>query len=575
MTLPPRLAAAVRAVDAALESIHLALETLDFGVAGLEVLVEAVALGNELLLPLPEALLLHLDLLGEALAERLLLLLELGVVQLPRARLAKLPRLHLASTVRFVVVLLGRVDQVEHVGSDEDGAQLLEVAVLLVLDLGNAPRVLSALDGAAVVGLHILLRANDREGHGVDEAAGVLHGGSVVVLERRRVDLDALSINHLAHLQTVSISVHGRSCPTYPLLEPRKVRGAQCVGLGHDGNQVDACAELLHNLNVERLQRVARRADEVEAGVDTEVDLVSTARLLLLQHVRLVLVVEELDDGLPRVAVVDVVSESRRVDDGKADWSRQSGPKGISCHTVHTLEELLLELGLGDFNLDRLVHLLVVSSLVVGIVLDCRREERVDEGRLSEARLASHLGQSAGAVRGMGYRGHGTMMVKAAPRLATILCLSYVRLRRCVSAWASIPLVGELCGVLAGCSRAGVGAGAIRTLAMPIGDADSAMVQSGVERRCVWGCLRGVSGGGPMQACCSPVWGRRRMRTGVSRENLRRCRVTAARQRQRQRQHRSVRVVGGGGGERRRRAGGQFGSPFCELRVARGGRHGP
>jgi hypothetical protein len=51
---------------------------------------------------------------------------------------------------------------------------------------------------------------------------------------------------------------------------------------------------------------------------------------------------------------------------------------------LHTLEELLLELGLGDFDLDRLVHLLVVSSLVVGVVLDRGGEEGVDEGRLSE-----------------------------------------------------------------------------------------------------------------------------------------------------------------------------------------------
>ena len=56
-----------------------------------------------------------------------------------------------------------------------------------------------------------------------------------------------------------------------------------------------------------------------------------------------------------------------------------------------TLEELLLELGLGDLNLDGLVHLLVVSSLVVGIVLDGGREESVDEGCLSETGLASNL----------------------------------------------------------------------------------------------------------------------------------------------------------------------------------------
>ena len=58
---------------------------------------------------------------------------------------------------------------------------------------------------------------------------------------------------------------------------------------------------------------------------------------------------------------------------------------------LHTLEELLLELGLGDLNLDGLVHLLVVSSLVVGIVLDGGGEEGVDESSLSETRLASNL----------------------------------------------------------------------------------------------------------------------------------------------------------------------------------------
>lgn len=58
---------------------------------------------------------------------------------------------------------------------------------------------------------------------------------------------------------------------------------------------------------------------------------------------------------------------------------------------TRTLEELLLELSLGDLDLNGLVHLLVVSSLVVGIVLDGGREEGVDEGCLSETGLASNL----------------------------------------------------------------------------------------------------------------------------------------------------------------------------------------
>lgn len=39
--------------------------------------------------------------------------------------------------------------------------------------------------------------------------------------------------------------------------------------------------------------------DEIEAGVNAKVDLVTTAWLLLLQHVRLVLVIQKLDYWLP------------------------------------------------------------------------------------------------------------------------------------------------------------------------------------------------------------------------------------------------------------------------------------
>jgi hypothetical protein len=56
-----------------------------------------------------------------------------------------------------------------------------------------------------------------------------------------------------------------------------------------------------------------------------------------------------------------------------------------------TLEELLLQLSLGDLDLDGLVNLLLVSALVVGVVLDGRREQRVDEGGLAQARLSSDL----------------------------------------------------------------------------------------------------------------------------------------------------------------------------------------
>lgn len=185
---------------ASLHGLELILQLLDLGVGLLEILIETIALSNELLFPLSEALLLDLDLLSEPLPQSLLLLLELGVVELPGPGLAKLARLHLLCAVGFVVLLLGRVDEVEHVGADQDGSHLLEVAVLLVLDLGHTPRVLTALDDAAIAGLDILLGADDGKRHSGHKATRVLGGSLVILLDRGLVDLDVLGLDDADNL---------------------------------------------------------------------------------------------------------------------------------------------------------------------------------------------------------------------------------------------------------------------------------------------------------------------------------------------------------------------------------------
>lgn len=115
------------------------------------------------------------------------------------------------------------------------------------------------------------------------------------------------------------------------MLELGQVSRAESISLGDDGNQVDARAQALHDLNVKGLEGVAGRADEVQAGMDTEIDLVLSTGLLLLKHVRLVLVVEELDDGLPGVAVVDIVAKAGGVDNGQSDWKWTVS----CCHTCY------------------------------------------------------------------------------------------------------------------------------------------------------------------------------------------------------------------------------------------------
>ena len=288
---------------------------------GFQVLVETVSLGNELLLPLPESLLLHLDLFGESLPQRFLFFLELGVVQLPGPGLAEFPRLHLLCTVGLVVLLFGGVDEVKHVGADKNRAQLLEVTVVLVLDFRNTPSILATLDDPVVVGLDVLLGSNHGVRHGRHQAACVVGGMLVILFNRWGVDLDSLGFDNSLDLLTNGLVcchhtlIQQKKKMPYSLLVSDQVGGAKGIGLGDDGDEVNARTQPLHNFNIERLQGVSGGSDEVQASVNAHVNLVRTTGLLFLQHVRLMLVVEEFDDGLPRVAVVDVVSETGGIND--------------------------------------------------------------------------------------------------------------------------------------------------------------------------------------------------------------------------------------------------------------------
>ena len=87
-----------------------------------------------MLLPLPEARFLGLDLFGELFPEGLLFLLELGVVGLLDASLAEFASLHLLQAIVLVMRILGCADQIQHVGADEERAEFAEIAVVLILD---------------------------------------------------------------------------------------------------------------------------------------------------------------------------------------------------------------------------------------------------------------------------------------------------------------------------------------------------------------------------------------------------------------------------------------------------------
>lgn len=133
----------------------------------------------------------------------------------------------------------------------------------------------------------------------------MLSGSLIVLLNRRLVDFDTLGLNDSADA----------------LLEDSEVLRRQGIGLRNDGDKVDTGRESLHDLNVERLEGMAGGPDEVETGMYTQVNFVGTAGLLFLKHVGLMLVVDELDNGHPRIAVIHVVSEAGSIDDGQANYS--------------------------------------------------------------------------------------------------------------------------------------------------------------------------------------------------------------------------------------------------------------
>lgn len=197
------LSATVASDGISLHSLKLVLQLLDLGMGLLEILIETITLSNELLFPLSEALLLDLDLLSESLSQSLLLFLELGVVELPGSSLAEFASLHLLCSVGLIVKLLSGVDKVEHVGADQDRSQLLEVAVVLVLDLSNTPRVLTALDDAAIASLDVLLRADNGKRHSGHKATRVLGSSLVILLDRGLVDLDVLGLDNAHNLEYV------------------------------------------------------------------------------------------------------------------------------------------------------------------------------------------------------------------------------------------------------------------------------------------------------------------------------------------------------------------------------------
>ena len=165
-----------------------------------------------------------------------------------------------------------------------------------------------------------------------------------------------------------------------PILEHLALLQGQAVGLGDDRHHVDRLAQLLQHHDVDRLQRMARRRDEVQTAVDARVlDVALPLRGQFLAQVRAVLVLDVLHDRVPAAVVVDQVAVAGRVDDVEAQ-----------THAV-LLDDVRDRVDLGG----------AADGLVGGeaafAVDEVGGEDGVDQRALAEAGLA--CGRSLGSAR--------------------------------------------------------------------------------------------------------------------------------------------------------------------------------
>lgn len=145
------------------------------------------------------------------------------------------------------------------------------------------------------------------------------------------------------------------------------------IRLGNDGNQVDLGMKTTHDLDVQGLQRVSSRLDEEDTGVDAVVHDIHAVDLVLSVEIGIKTLLDVVNDGAPRLIVVDEVTEAGRIDNSETEANTSFfnvGADGLNGN------------GLGN---DVEARALALLGRVQGGV-----EEGVDEGRLAQTRFTNN-----------------------------------------------------------------------------------------------------------------------------------------------------------------------------------------
>ena len=96
----------------------------------------------------------------------------------------------------------------------------------------------------------------------------------------------------------------------HPLLESFPFLQSQTITLRNNRHNVDNLAQLLHHQDIDRLEGVTGRSNEVEAAVNSSIDnMLVSHRCQFFSEVGGMLIFDVLDYGIPAIAFETDVSE--------------------------------------------------------------------------------------------------------------------------------------------------------------------------------------------------------------------------------------------------------------------------
>lgn len=158
---------------------------------------------------------------------------------------------------------------------------------------------------------------------------------------------------------------------TYASFEAVDFLVGKSIRLGNHRDQVDLGVKTSHDLNIQRLQRMTSGLNKEDASMNAVVDNVHSVDLVLSIEVCIVSTLDVVNNGTPRLIIVDKITKSRCVDHGQAETNTS-----------------LLDVGADGLDLDSFGNDVMARALALFRGVQRGVEQRVDQSGLAKTGLA-------------------------------------------------------------------------------------------------------------------------------------------------------------------------------------------